>query len=482
VAALALGPGAIGRAHAAGPRLVLDRVDAEPSAFGSLARLRLHVTAVQLEGAVIDVPSGESIQLTINGSRRREPHLVGRYAQSGGSTAVLIVVETGWEMERDIEELTAAARQLVAGLPSGSTVGVVSYGEHVDGGHRLGTPAAAEAQLGRLDADPAPADPQLLAAIERSISTLSRARAEPPELPLRRLILVLSDGKDVDPEPSRYRSIGERANREGIRIHSLAYSPVDNRRPLVGLGELSKRSSGTFRWVRSSEGLPSQVATLLDEINRQYVLTWFLPPDQVVGKRLAVSYLDLTSNQVRVKRVVCGGSSCEGGALCVRARCVALPGSRRRGLLGWLLVIGGGLVGLALLAAVIGAAMGRARSGPRATARPRPGGPPLPGVPPAMAGMPGPLLWIIAGPFQGQRMMLRHGFVIGSARDCDLFLPDPQVAPQHALFIADPAGGYQLFDRSGQGVFVNGARVFEARLQHGNVVRVGTCELRYLLQ
>jgi hypothetical protein len=227
----------------------------------------------------------------------------------------------------------------------------------------------------------------------------------------------------------------------------------------------------------------------------------------VVGKRLALSYLDLTSNEVRVKGVDCGGSSCEGGALCVRARCVALPGSGRRGLFGWLLLIGGGLAGLALLAAVIGAVMGRARSGPRAPARPHPGAPPLPGVSPAMAGMPGgpsagpapgtpkgsrsiasqldprvigPLLWIIAGPFQGQRMPLRHGFVIGSARDCDLFLPDPQVAPQHALFIADPAGGYQLFDRSGQGVFVNGARIFEARLQHGNVVRVGTCELRYL--
>ena len=42
------------------------------------------------------------------------------------------------------------------------------------------------------------------------------------------------------------------------------------------------------------------------------------------------------------------------------------------------------------------------------------------------------------------------------------------------------AGVWAVIDRSQMGVFVNGVRVPEARLQHGNLVRIGTCELRYL--
>ncbi|HLU67082.1 MAG TPA: vWA domain-containing protein, partial [Kofleriaceae bacterium] len=347
-------------AGAAGPRLLLDRVEVEPSPFGELARVRLHVTAVQLEGAVIEAGS-EPFVLTINGSRRREPHLVGRYAGSGGATAVMVIVATGWEMEADLDALSDAARRVVAGLPPDSQVGVVSYGESVEGGHRLGTPSAAEASLQRLSADPAPADPQLLAALERAITTLHRAERKNEGAPLRKLIVLLSDGKDVDPEPSRYRAIGERAEREGIRIHSLAFSPVDNRRPLLGLGELSKRSGGTFRWVRSREGFRSQVSTLLDEINRQYVLTWFLPPDQVMNRRLAVSYRDLTSNEVRVREVSCAGQTCAAGQLCARGRCIAIGGGGRRGVFGWILLIGGGLLGAVIVLGLAGAVIGRMR-------------------------------------------------------------------------------------------------------------------------
>ena len=500
-ACLALAAGA-GAARAAGPRLTLDRAEVEPSPFGALARVRLHVTAVQLEGALIEVSAADPFVLTVNGARRREAPLVGRYAGTGAPTAVVLIVATGWEMEADIDALVDAARRLVGGLPPGSTVAVSSYGENVEGGHRLAAPAAAEVQLGRLEADPAPADPVLLAAVERAIVTLDRVKPEGTGPAPRKVIVLLSDGKDVDPDPQRFRSLGERAAREGIRIHSLAYSPVDNRRPLLGLGELSKRSGGTFRWVRSREGFRSQVDTLLDELARQYVLTWFLPADQVVGRRLAVAYRDLVSNEVRVRALACGGAECAAGEHCARGVCAALAGGGGRGVLGWVLLVGGGLLGAVLVLGVIGAIVGKMRGAPR----PGPAWPPGAGEPggPAGAGHPaaahpgghpaaghpgghpaagpGPVLWIIAGPMQGQRLALRHGFTVGSARGCDLLVPDPRIAPHHAQFVMDPAGGYGVVDRSGAGVMVNGARVTEARLQHGNVVQIGACELRYLLQ
>ena len=484
VAALAASTAAIlaagATARAAGPRLVIDRAEAEPSPFAGLARLRLHVTAVQLEGSLIEL-GGADLTLTLNGSRRREPHLTGRYAASGGATAVILVIETGWEMREDIDPIQEAMAQLVGKLPPGSQVAVVTYGENVKGGHRL----VPNAKVDNLEPDMAPADPQLLSAVDRAITTLGRAKGPDPAIPLRRMIILVSDGKDQDPEPERYRALGQKAMKEEVRIHSLAYSPVDNRRPLVGLGELSKRSGGTFRWVRSREGFAPQIDTLLAEINQQYVLTWFLPEADVVNKRVALAFRELASNEVRIKKVECGGKTCEGGELCARSRCLVIAGGGGRGFFGWLLLIGGVVLGGAVVLGIIGSLMIRARhraGGPAAGMAPGvpPGAPQL-GVGPAPNIASSATLFVTQGPFQGQRMPLRHGFLVGSARGADLFLPgDPGVAPQHAVFVMEATGTWAVIDRSALGVFVNGVRVSEARLQHGNLIRIGTCELRYL--
>lgn len=465
-------------ARAAGPRLLVDRAEAEPSPFAGLVRLRLHVTAIQLEGSLIEL-GGNDLALTLNGSRRREPHLTGRYAASGGATAVILVIETGWEMAADIDAIQEAMGQLVGKLPPGSQLAVITYGENVEGGHRL----LPNVKLDNLEPDMAPADPQLLAAVDRAITTLTRAKPPDPAVPLRRMIVLVSDGKDQDPDPERYRALGQKAMKDDIRIHSLAYSPVDNRRPLLGLGELSKRSGGTFRWVRSKEGFAPQIDTLVAEINQQYVLTWFLPEADLVNKRVALSFRELTSNEVRIKKVECAGKTCEAGTFCARGRCIAIAGGGGRGFFGWLLLVGGVVVAGALVLGLIGALMIRARH--RAGVAPPAG----PGVPPPGAPWVGPApnlassatLLVTQGPFQGQRMPLRHGFLVGSARGADLFLPgDPGVAPHHAVFVMDPSGAWSVIDRSQLGVFVNGVRVAEARLQHGNLVRIGTCELRYL--
>jgi len=89
---------------------------------------------------------------------------------------------------------------------------------------------------------------------------------------------------------------------------------------------------------------------------------------------------------------------------------------------------------------------------------------------------------VVAGPQKGQRLPLRHGFLVGSARDCDLVVAgDPRVAPHHAVFVTDAAGAFGVVDRaSATGTFVNGVRITEARLQHGNLIRIGACDLRYL--
>jgi hypothetical protein len=283
-------------------------------------------------------------------------------------------------------------------------------------------------------------------------------------------VVVIGDGKDADPDPARYRAVGERAGRQDVRVHSIGYSPVDNRGPLLGLGELSKRSGGTFRWVRSRETFHSHVGTLLAEISQQYVLTFFLPTEQIAGKRLAVRYADLESNELRVGELRCGGQECGADQLCVRHACIARA-SGTAAWWRWVLLGAGGLVALVLVAGAAGALVTRAR---------RPGVPaPVAGAAPAVG-----CLLVVAGPQQGQRLPVRHGLMVGSGPGCDLTVPgDPQVAPQHAVFVTGAGGAVAVVDRgSPAGTFVNGVRITEARLQHGNLVRIGSCSLRYLSQ
>jgi FHA domain len=69
---------------------------------------------------------------------------------------------------------------------------------------------------------------------------------------------------------------------------------------------------------------------------------------------------------------------------------------------------------------------------------------------------------------------------IGRRATSDIVLDDSTVSRRHALVL--DRGGWPVIadDRSLNGVFVNGRRVQEARLVHGDEVRIGDRVMRYL--
>jgi len=135
---------------------------------------------------------------------------------------------------------------------------------------------------------------------------LKKARTTPEGRPLRKLIIAIGDGRDRSGDRDRVTQLGQRADKQGVRIHTLGYAPSNVRRPLLTLGELSRRSYGTFRWVRAggTESWSGAFQQLRDEITRQYVLTYFLPSDaEVAGKKLkiiTVGRTEATSNELRI--------------------------------------------------------------------------------------------------------------------------------------------------------------------------------------
>ncbi len=91
-----------------------------------------------------------------------------------------------------------------------------------------------------------------------------------------------------------------------------------------------------------------------------------------------------------------------------------------------------------------------------------------------------PRLVYIAGPLAGQKYPLIQPEVrIGRAKTNEIVIEHPLVSAQHAR-IVHRQGGHFIYDaRSLNGVTVNGQKVRGVRLKGGDVIVIGTTELRY---
>ncbi|MDX2087330.1 MAG: FHA domain-containing protein [Kofleriaceae bacterium] len=511
-------------------RVVVDRVDHEPASVGG-TRLRVYFSARTLNGGRLDLSEPKSVKTVLGSSPLDAPYAMGTFAASGGAAAIVVVVQSTLDYAEVLPVIAESFdTNILAVLDDNTQVAVLAYGDAVGGG-KLQSAKAASSRVKQLSNDGSSGDPALLETVERALSILRRAKAKPEGRPLRKMVIVISDGRDRAAERERVTRLGARAAKEGVRIHSFAFSPTDQRRPLLLLGELSKKSLGTFRWIRgaSAESWNPAFVQLQDEIVKQYVLTYFLSSeDDPTGKKVKIvteGRAETTSlNDFKVPEATCSGEPCAG--YCTGDVCAVPRAPEGKGFLGWVIWIVGGVAGLIVVLGLIGFAMSKrskpipypvsaqglqmppgavpqgAVTGAMAGVIPQPAppkgkkskqgkprAPAVGAVPGAMPGMPqtqggfAPHLLFMSGPRTGERVPLFHGFLVGKAPGCNLLIEDGYTSSHHAQFAVDPRGHVRLYDRgSTNGTYVNGVRVSEYALEHGVTVRIGSTEFRYLAQ
>jgi hypothetical protein len=289
----------------------------------------------------------------------------------------------------------------------------------------------------------------------------------------RELMVVFSDGINRSPKRDLFRAVGSKARARGVPLHPVAYSAIDERGPLLNLGELAKRSGGTFRWASSAARIGGELVNLAREINQQLVLTFEVPGRCARQHRIQLSSGELLSGVVVVER--------------------RGPRARRQaaGEGGWSpLGVAGFIGGVALLMVclvlltrwLLGGKQrprgerGEAPPGAGAAASARPG---------AGAGPDQPLdagYWLAgAGPRElGLRLAIPAGRSrLGSAADCRVRLTaGPGVAPHHAV-LRLKAGRLtvEALDPA-HPVLVNGRDAAEpTRLSDGDMLLVGPVQL-----
>jgi len=230
------------------------------------------------------------------------------FGRSGRSLRLALVIETTMSYEADLERIKAGARDLLGVLPQGARVTVMTYDSQARRLLSNGTARQAQQVVDGIEPGTGlnPALDEALTLALRALSSGPGAPAGRADSPTRqpssanqRLLLVLaSDGINRLPKRDLFRGLGSRARAQGVAIYPIAFSPIDERGPLLNLGELAKRSRGTLRWARRAGDLRGELANLGREINGQLVLTYALPSWCERPHRIQVRRGQLVSNPV----------------------------------------------------------------------------------------------------------------------------------------------------------------------------------------
>jgi len=85
----------------------------------------------------------------------------------------------------------------------------------------------------------------------------------------------------------------------------------------------------------------------------------------------------------------------------------------------------------------------------------------------------------LSGQHEGRVFEIDDSLTIGRNPDSAIRLDDPQVSRRHAVIERIPDGTYVRDLGSGNGTFVGGRRILEARLSDGDVIAVGSAQLRF---
>ncbi len=285
-------------------------------------------------------------------------------------------------------------------------------------------------------------------------------------LPRRRLIVVLSDGKDkfLDRTSLLERKIDgivDTAETAGkAKVYALGYT-MDLRDPLVHLNTLAQKTNGVYRLlddVESEEALVDELRKLSQEIKNQYVLTF--KPEEYSGSEAPVSVrLELKTSAGPGTRIIDNAAWPEKPFDWMRIVIIAL-------------IVIGSLLGLFILIKIFKGIAARRSNRPVEYEEEE-----------EFVGAYKGKLTCTGGAYAGQEFFLTEDVTtIGSIAGNGIVIQEAGVSKRHAgVKIEDMR--FELADfGSTNGTYVNGNKITKQFLRDSDHIRIGECELRFTLK
>jgi hypothetical protein len=283
-----------------GPFLKLERIDGSRCAADGVVTLA--IAEVTLEGVWVDATASEYRLIVDGANLAAAPKLALPFEKSSTPLSVAIVLQANLPFRGDMESIAGAVRAFVRELPPRAQVSLTTYGKGVK---RVASPRP-PAELAAVLADFSASDSAESPALDAFGAALIDLGPLDPSH--RRLLVVVSDGVSDGADPEAVKAFANLAKSRGVPVHPIAFSATDERAPMLGLGEIAKRSNGTFRWAKTAKDLEQELANLAREIGRQLQLEFELEDHCEKPHRVAVSRGTLRSNEKGTAASV-GGSS-----------------------------------------------------------------------------------------------------------------------------------------------------------------------------
>lgn len=285
-------------------------------------------------------------------------------------------------------------------------------------------------------------------------------------LPRRRIVVVLSDGKDrfldnTSMLERRIKEIEDIAKTAGdVKVYALG-ATLDTPDPLVHLGTLAQRTNAVYRYladVESEEGIVTEIEKLAREIKNQYVLR-FTPKDYSGSEKPVTVRLEVQSTAGPGTRIISGVMWPEKP---FNIMSILIP----------VFIVLGSLLGIFLLIKLFKAIARRRANRPVYVEEVEEFSGPYKGK-----------LTCTEGAYAGSEFFLTEDVTtIGSIAGNAIVLQATGVSKRHAgIKIEDMR--FELADfGSSNGTYVNGNKVTKQFLRDQDKIRIGECELKFTLK
>ena len=284
-------------------------------------------------------------------------------------------------------------------------------------------------------------------------------------LPRRRIVLLLSDGKDKYlSRPKKIdkssKAILAAARTHGVKIYAVGFT-LDATEPLVHLRTLATKSGGIYREIKPShmDDIPRVLENIAVELQKQYVVR-FMPDDDFDGAEKPV--------KVSLKVVTDSGRTLE-DEYNERVK-IGEKAFDWRALLFWLGVVVGALLGLWILRKIFRAIAARRGQAPVYEEAEAHG--PYRGK-----------LLVTTGPHAGLEFYLTEDVItIGSVAGNGIVIEDAGISKRHAGIKVEDMR-FELSDfGSTNGTRVNGVKITKQFLRDGDEIAFGDTDLRFSLK
>jgi Ca-activated chloride channel homolog len=269
---------------------VVGTAGQQPTFRGSGDSVRVFVTVTDRDGRLVTTLSQSDFEVRDEG----QPQPITLFDNTPQPIRLIVMIDVSGSMEGNLPLLRASAEQLFARLRQDDVARVGTFGREI-----AISPTFAhdvETLLGELpDTIARDAPTPLWRAIDEAMDAFGDDGGE-----ARRVVLVLSDGKDSGPVSFRERYVSQaeivdRSRRDDVMVYAIGMRSRGPRAiqpgigpgglqaaltadlPDPGLALVAEQTGGGYSEIRFGQDLGAAFAHIADELHSQYLLG-FAPP------------------------------------------------------------------------------------------------------------------------------------------------------------------------------------------------------------